>query len=79
MKFFSKYDEKSLKIIDSVIKLCNKLNIPAIAEGVETKIYVDLLKKFGCKYAQGFFYSKPIGVNDFNLLIEQNEQVSLNA
>lgn len=79
LKFFSKYDEKSLKIIDSVIKLCNKLNIPAIAEGVETKIYVELLKKFGCKYAQGFFYSKPIGVNDFNLLIEQNEQVSLNA
>lgn len=79
LKFFSKYDEKSLKIIDSVIKLCNKLNIPAIAEGVETKIYVDLLKKFGCKYAQGYFYSKPICVSDFNLLIEQNEHVSLSA
>lgn len=79
LKFFSKYDEKSLKIIDSVIKLCNKLNIPAIAEGVETKIYVDLLKEFGCKYAQGFFYSKPISVNDFNLLIEKNELVSLSA
>jgi len=71
LKFFSKTDEKSLLVIQKVIELCNELNIPAIAEGVETEMYVNLLKKYGCHYAQGYFYSKPIAVNDFNALYDK--------
>ncbi len=66
LRFFTKESEKSLKIIESVINLAKSLNIPSIAEGVETQKYIDLLKKFGCHYAQGYFYSKPIDVEEFN-------------
>lgn len=66
LRFFTKESEKSLKIIESVINLAKSLDIPSIAEGVETQKYIDLLKKFGCHYAQGYFYSKPIEVDEFN-------------
>ncbi len=73
MKFFSSDDERSQKIIETVIGLAKKLEIPAIAEGVETKKYVDLLKNYGCKYVQGYFYSKPLPVEEFNKYLELND------
>ena len=66
LRFFTKESEKSLKIIESVINLAKSLNIPSIAEGVETQNYINLLKQFGCHYAQGYYYSKPINVEEFN-------------
>lgn len=66
LRFFTKESEKSLKIIESVINLAKSLNIPSIAEGVETQNYIDLLKQFGCHYAQGYYYSKPINIEEFN-------------
>lgn len=66
MKFFSSDDARSLKIIETVINLAHKLEIPAVAEGVETKKYVDLLRNFGCRCVQGYYYSKPLCINDFN-------------
>ena len=70
LKFFSSNEERSRKIIETVLDLAHSLEIPAIAEGVETKEYIDLLKTFGCNYAQGFYYSKPIPVDDFNKLLK---------
>lgn len=70
LKFFSSNEERSRKIIETVLDLAHSLEIPAIAEGVETKEYIDLLKTFGCNYAQGFYYSKPIPVDEFNKLLK---------
>ena len=66
LKFFSNDSIKSQKIIETVINLAHELNIPAIAEGVETKEYIDILKKYGCQYAQGYYYDKPLNINTFN-------------
>jgi len=66
LKFFSNNSKKSQKIVETVINLSRELNIPAIAEGVETKEYIDLLKEYGCQYAQGYYYDKPMDLNTFN-------------
>ena len=66
LKFFSNDSKKSQKIIEAVINLAHELNIPAIAEGVETVEYIDMLKKYGCQYAQGYYYDKPMNINKFN-------------
>ena len=66
LKFFSNDSNKSQKIIEAVINLAHELNIPAIAEGVETKEYIDMLKKYGCQYAQGFYFDKPMNIKTFN-------------
>lgn len=67
MKFFSGKDDlgRSVPIITSVIKMARLLNIPVIAEGVETKIQADFLLSLGCEIIQGFYYSKPLPVNSF--------------
>lgn len=72
LKFFSRNDKKSQDIIKSVLNIAHAIDIPAIAEGVETIEYIELLKKYGCNYAQGYYYSKPLPVKDFNKLCEKD-------
>jgi diguanylate cyclase (GGDEF)-like protein len=53
-------DANTREIIDTVVKLANKLGIQVIAEGVETAEQVAVLQKLGCGYGQGYLFSKPI-------------------
>jgi EAL domain-containing protein (putative c-di-GMP-specific phosphodiesterase class I) len=46
--------------------MAHKLNIKVIAEGVETKLQHDLLLKAGCDYAQGYYLSKPMHIEQFH-------------
>ena len=72
LKFFSRNDKKSQNIIKSVLDIAHAIDIPAIAEGVETEEYIELLKNYGCNYAQGFYYSKPLPIDEFNKLCEKD-------
>lgn len=71
MKFLSSiYTEKGAKIIKAVVAMANMLEIPMLAEGVETEEQVNFLRSVGCKYVQGYYFSKPIPVEDYiNLLM----------
>lgn len=62
-------DEKTEIIIDSIIKMVNKLNIDTVAEGVESKVQFNFLKDAGCNNIQGFLLSKPVSKNDFEKII----------
>ena len=57
--------EKSRIIITQVIKLVELLGMKLIAEGVETKAQADFLKERGCKEMQGYYFFKPMPVEDF--------------
>ena len=72
LKFFSRNDKKSQNIIKSVLDIAHAIDIPAIAEGVESQEYIELLKKYGCNWAQGYFYSKPLPIEEFNKLCEKD-------
>ncbi len=54
----------------SIVDLAHALNLEVIAEGVETAQQVDELKRIGCEYGQGYFYSKPLSKTDFMKLLE---------
>lgn len=72
MKFLSGSPEnrKSEIIISSVINMANKLNIPVLAEGVETKEQADMLLSFGCRYMQGYYFSKPLPEAEYEKLLD---------
>lgn len=53
-------DNKSRSIIECIIELSKKLNYNIVAEGVENLEQKELLKKMGCTYIQGYYYSKPL-------------------
>ncbi len=49
-----------LAIVRAVADLGTSLNVPTIAEGVETRAQLELVCAVGCKEAQGFLFSRPI-------------------
>lgn len=53
-------DKKSRTLVQSIVHLCKFLGISTLAEGVETRAQLDILKYFGVDYVQGFHLSEPL-------------------
>ena len=75
---------KGKVILESIVRMANTLEIPVIAEGVETKEQADFLFRIGCPYIQGYYYSKPIPRPELESLLlryldENKVQFSLKA
>ena len=80
MKFQQTEDMSSKKsILSSIISLATWLELEAIAEGVEKKEQVDRLKNMGCRYVQGFYFSKPIPVPEFEEYVAKNTKAYENS
>lgn len=58
-------NSKSYFVISSVVQLCRKLGVKTIMEGVETKGEFTLLKQIGCDHAQGYFFSRPLPIEQY--------------
>lgn len=65
-------NQKENIIISSVIDMAKKLKIKTVAEGVETKLQCEMLKRIGCDIAQGFYYAKPMHEDSFRTLLSQS-------
>ena len=67
-------DKGQVAICKGLIFLANGLHLELIAEGVEDKIQMDLLKKLKCEYAQGYLLAKPMKFADCNkfLMLQRN-------
>ena len=59
-------------VVESIIDLAHKLNLKTIAEGVETEKQYDTIKKLGCDYIQGYYFSKPLPKDEFEEYISNN-------
>lgn len=56
-------------IISSIVRMAKWLELPVIAEGVETVSQADFLRSIGCDYIQGYLYSKPLPQEEFEKLL----------
>ena len=56
--------ERGKKIISHTISMSQDVGLDLIAEGVETLEQADFLESCGCDTAQGFYYAKPMPVQD---------------
>ncbi|MFS0575587.1 GGDEF and EAL domain-containing protein [Sporosarcina sp. 179-K 3D1 HS] len=64
-------DPKSLAIVQTIIRLAEMLGLSVIAEGVETEEQWNRLKQLGCCEIQGFYFSKPLPIEEINQLLEK--------
>lgn len=57
--------DRGLLIVSEVIDLAKKLNMKIVAEGIESREQVDFLTEQECDLIQGYFFAKPMPVNEF--------------
>lgn len=74
MHFLAQSDDennnKSYMVLEAAIKMLQAIYMPIIIEGVETKEQADFVSSLGCHTIQGFYYSKPIPIEDYIKLIK---------
>ena len=64
-------DPNDAAIVQTIIAMTDALGLNVIAEGVETEAQSVFLHKHGCRAFQGYLFSKPIPVKEFEKLITQ--------
>lgn len=60
--------DRGKKIIYSIVTMARQLDILVVSEGVETQAHVDFLRAINCQVAQGYYFSKPLPLAQFELL-----------
>ncbi len=77
--FFDLKDQgsKSATVVSDVITMAKHLEMKVVAEGVETFAQALWLKGIGCDYAQGFYFAKPMSLEDFKSAISENKVYAL--
>lgn len=65
------YNNKKKKIVNLIVELAHDLNLSVVAEGIEIEEEKLFLEKMGCDYFQGYYFSKPIGLNKVKKLLDK--------
>lgn len=61
------------KDVSQIIQLSKSLGYEVVAEGVETKEQLDILSKLGCSQIQGYYYSKPLEIDELIELLQHQK------
>ncbi|WP_071393971.1 EAL domain-containing protein [Bacillus tuaregi] len=64
-------DKNNEAIVATIINMAHNLNLSVTAEGAETEEQVKYLKRYLCDNIQGYYFSRPIPANDFEVLYTQ--------
>ncbi len=65
------FGERERLVIGSVVRMAKQLGMDVLCEGVESADQAAMLIALGCHRAQGFFYSRPIPLTEFEALLEE--------
>ena len=63
--------KRSGSILESVVRMAKWLGMSVIAEGVEERTQADYLKSIGCPYIQGYYYAKPMPMDQYEILLQE--------
>ncbi len=66
-------------ILNCVVRMTRWLNLPVLAEGVETKDQAEYLKSIGCDLMQGYYFAKPMPADEFEKMLEQSFDIEKNS
>ena len=72
-------DSSDKALVEAIIVMAHKLGMKSIAEGVETAAQRDQLAAYGCDYAQGYLYSRPVPAAEFEKLLTSTSQKYLGS
>ncbi|MFJ6209369.1 EAL domain-containing protein [Lysinibacillus sp. NPDC092081] len=64
-------DAATLAIVRSIIQLALNLGMTSVAEGIESKEQVEILRALGCTVGQGYFYYKPMTIEQLDAILDE--------
>mgnify|MGYP005849990071 CR=1 FL=1 len=64
-------NDRNDEIVETIVALSNRLNLEAIAEGIETRQQLERLQRLGCELGQGYFFSRPLPPQEAEVLLER--------
>ncbi|MDH3762568.1 MAG: EAL domain-containing protein [Gammaproteobacteria bacterium] len=62
-------DEKSYRIVKSLVNLSHDLDMEVVAEGIESEQDAEMMRNFNAAYGQGFYFSRPVDETEFVKLL----------
>lgn len=65
-------DPESINFVEAIIHLAHTVHLPVVAEGVESQEVADKLEEAGCDMMQGYYFSRPAPVGQFNTKVSTN-------
>ena len=68
------HDERSRKVLRSIVDMAEKLGMDTVTEGVETKEQLAMLTKMGCNLFQGFYFARPVPVGEFEAFARESRK-----
>lgn len=68
-------DDIDRSFVEAIIHFGHKINMQVVAEGVELKEQLNLLKKSGCDMVQGYFIGRPMKVNDLDKILQSMKYI----
>ena len=73
-EFFSGDDDdgRGQVVVKEAIQLARNLDMRVVAEGIEKKEQVDFLASQGCDMIQGFYFAKPMPIEEFEKKVEKD-------
>jgi EAL domain-containing protein (putative c-di-GMP-specific phosphodiesterase class I) len=72
--FIMNLDESSedFALVGAIIAMAQALNIKVVAEGVETREQLNLVRSMGADFIQGYYFSKPVPAADFATMAQKS-------
>ena len=65
--FVSLPQRRAEDVVEAITGLAQKLHVQTVAEGIETDVQLEVLRRAGCDLVQGYYFSKPLPVADFEI------------
>ena len=69
------YCKEQDKILPALVQSFKQINFSVTAEGIETEEMANTLRKIGCDYLQGYYFSKPVPAEEFAVAFATNPKV----
>ncbi len=60
-------DVEDYRLIEAIVNMSHGMNLKVVAEGVETLKQAEILKTLNCDIAQGYYFSKPVSLKEFEV------------
>ncbi len=67
--------QKGIGILESIVNMARMMGLPIIVEGVETLHQENVLRSMGCRYTQGYYYYKPLPIEQFEHLLSDERML----